>query len=82
MAKGEQVPVTTRALTQRINRKLRDDDRMVKPSRGERARADLGDFYVLDFKKNAVLQKNIDLGALGRELGALQPFERWDVEAK
>lgn len=82
MAKGAQVPVSTRALMQRINRKLKGDDRMVKPTRGERAKRDLGDYYVLDLNKNAILHRNVDLGALGRELGALLPFERWDVEAK
>lgn len=72
------VPVTMRALVQRINRKLKEDDRVLKASRGERARLDLGDFYVLDVSINGIAEKQVDPEDLGRELGVLQPYERVD----
>ena len=40
----QKVPVSMRAVIQRINRKLTDDDEVLKTTRGERARFDLGDY--------------------------------------
>jgi len=48
MTQRQKVPITMRALIQRINRKLRDDDTMLKITRGERWRHDLGDCYVVN----------------------------------
>jgi hypothetical protein len=65
------VPVTTRALVQRINRKLSALDggdpraEQVRAARGK-ARETLGEFYLLD------------LDALGRKLGVLRAWERLD----
>ncbi len=91
------VPVTMRALVQRINRGLARRDgcmhgqdpmcrrceengfapaTILKASRGERARLDLGEFYVLDVSGNSVLSKQIDPEELGRELGVLHAWER------
>jgi hypothetical protein len=74
--KAGKVPVTVRALIARINRKLKASDEVLKATRGEgRARQEFGDFYVLDFNRNAVMQKNVDPEQLGRELGVLKPWE-------
>jgi hypothetical protein len=75
MVKKQKVPVTERALIQRINRKLHDDDQMVKTTRGGRAEMDLGRHYVLNWRINGVVHTNIDLEDLGRELGVLQDWE-------
>jgi len=69
------VPVSLRALIARINRKLRADDQMLKATRGERARGDLGDFYLLDFNRNIIRDQRVDPEELGRELGVLKPWE-------
>ena len=53
------VPVTMRAVIAHINRKLRPDDEVVKVPRG-RWRNELGDFYILNFNRNWVVNKNID----------------------
>ena len=78
--KGGGVPVTERALIQRINRVLAKQDEMLKVTRGQRARADLGDWYVLDVQRNTVMRSNmsshLSLEDYGRKLGALQPFEK------
>lgn len=77
MGKRERVPVTMRALMQRINRKLRADDRQLRAARGEgNARHALGDFYLVDFNRNAVIEKDVDPEALGRELAVLRPWEQ------
>jgi hypothetical protein len=72
----EKVAVTMRALIQRINRKLRDQDEVLKTSRGERARNEIGNYYCLDIKRNALSAKHVDPEEWGRDLGVLRPWER------
>ena len=72
MAKNK-VPVTQRALIQRINRAL--DHEVVKVSRGMRARIDCGEFYAVDVSTNAISAKDIDLEKWGRDLEVLKPYE-------
>jgi hypothetical protein len=82
-----QVPITTRAIVQRINRKLATDDRKLVKLRG-RAAGECGDWVVVPIPNRAdvrgwgragplsrVEQYNVDLDALGREIGVLRPWE-------
>ena len=69
------VTVSTRALVQRINRKLAQEGEQLKATRGGQAQIDLGDYYLLDLRLNAVVGKNIDPERLGRELGVLAKWE-------
>src|SRR5262249_26929673 len=73
-------PVSLRALIQRINRKLKPQDEMLKTLRGERCRNELGNYYIVDFNRNCILHKWIDPEALGRDLGVLHPWERLEDE--
>lgn len=60
----------------RINRALRHDDEMLKSARVDsRTFQDLGAYYVIDIKRNFVTAKDIDLEALGKELGVLKDYE-------
>lgn len=70
------VPVTTRALIQRINRVLAKRDEQLRATRGARARLDLGDFYVHELRRNLALETRVDPEEFGRELGVLKPWER------
>ncbi len=70
------VPVSRRALIQRINRALRKDDKILKTARSERVRLDLGDYYIINTRRNLLTDKQIDLESLGRELDALADYER------
>jgi hypothetical protein len=72
------VPVTARALTQRLNRLLASKGRELKKTRGQPAIAELGSYYVRG--GNAVISHHVDLEALGRELGALAGHERLITE--
>jgi hypothetical protein len=76
MSRREKVPVTTRAVIQRINRELKPDLQMLKITRGERWRPELGDFYVSDFNKNWIVEKHVDPETLGRELEVLESWEK------
>lgn len=71
------VPVSTRALIQRINRKLAERDQVLRTARGERARTELGDYFVIDVHRNVLTLYRVNLEVLGRELGALQPWEAY-----
>jgi hypothetical protein len=67
------VPVTTRAVIQRINRLLAAEGKELKKTRGILAERDLGDYYVCN--SDSVLSHHVDLETLGREMGALQSYE-------
>lgn len=69
------VPVTVRALIQRINRKLAKDEEKLMKLRGERGRDDLGDYYVVNLDRNHVVNSHIDPEQFGRKIGVLEEWE-------
>ncbi|MGY8631848.1 hypothetical protein RAD15_05030 [Bradyrhizobium sp. 14AA] len=70
------VPIT-RALILRINRKLKlEQQRMRSCRRSSRWWGDLGNFYVVDLNRNAILGSHIDPETYGRELGVVHAFEK------
>jgi hypothetical protein len=69
------VPVTRSALYQRVNRQLAKNDCRLKKARGRYAKAQFGDWYVLDWRHNTVPRRQVDLVALATELGVLHPWE-------
>ena len=71
MNKRKAGPVTMRALIQRINRKLEQNDQRLRVARG----SDLGRYYILDFKHNSVVKRHVDPEALGRDFGVLKDYE-------
>lgn len=73
--KKRTVPVTARAMTQRINRALAPNEQL-KATRGARAQTELGAYYIVDVRRNAITRSRIDLEELAKELGVLQPYER------
>jgi hypothetical protein len=73
--KAESVPVSLRALVQRVNRALKKKGRLLKAARGERARTEVGDYYLIDVERNFLTDKHVNVEVLGRELGVLQPWE-------
>jgi hypothetical protein len=64
--------VSKRALVQRLNRKLRRQDEALRSKRGPNT----GEYYLVDIGRNVLLKEEVDLEKLGRELGALAPYER------
>jgi hypothetical protein len=68
------VPVTVRALSQRINRLLAAKGQELKKTRGASAIDALGCYYLL--RGDSVFADHVDLEALGRETGALADYER------
>jgi hypothetical protein len=70
------VPVTVRALEQRIARLLATEGKQLKRTKGEIALRDLGPYYVLH--DNSVTP--IDLEKFGRELRVLKRYEHLIAE--
>lgn len=76
--KPRKVPVTERALIQRINRKLVKEHELLRTARlrpDGNQETDLGRFFVVDTFHNRVARTNVDIEEQGRELGVLQPWE-------
>lgn len=73
------VPVSERAVLQRINRKFRAKDgppaREIKATRGARAKVELGDFYILNTRHNSIDEHHVDPEEVARELGVLADWE-------
>ncbi len=68
-------PVSVRAVEQRINRKLAEKRQRLMRSRSERARAEVGDHYVVDVDRNLLVLHHVNLEALARKLGVLAEWE-------
>lgn len=68
-------PVTLRSLTERINRKLkRDNKKLVKNALG--CRVQLGEFAVVDMNSNTLSSLHVNVPQLARELGV---FKEWET---
>jgi DNA-directed RNA polymerase subunit RPC12/RpoP len=69
------IKITERALYQRLNRKLRQDGKQLRTARSEGVELDIGRYFIVDVNRNAITDQNVNLEELGRELGAIQPWE-------
>jgi hypothetical protein len=80
MKKTRKVPVSTRALVQRINRVLKSKQQQLKVARGRWAEeTQLGRYFVVDLNRNVILDRpNLELEAFARELKVLAEFEAWE----
>ena len=72
----QKVPVTMRAIVQRINRKLAPNMEKLLAARSERVRLDLGDYYVVDQRRNFLIHKDVDPETYAREIGVLAEWEK------
>jgi hypothetical protein len=68
-------PVTSRALIQRINRKLKPDWLTLKTTRGDRWRSNLGDYYVVNVYHNSIAYTHVNLEVYAKELGVMGEWE-------
>jgi len=78
MPSRKTVPVSERALIQRINRALKGDGEMLKAARSPRVADELGQHFIVRLtgkRNNVVTQRHVDVEALGRRLGVLSEWE-------
>jgi hypothetical protein len=69
------VPVSRRALIQRINHKLAHENKVLRATRRRVDHAILGDYYIVDTHFNAVTATHCDPAKLAKELGVLADYE-------
>jgi hypothetical protein len=72
----QKIPISMRALIARINRKLKPEWKMLCASRGARAQQELGDYHVVNFHQNVIVDDHVDPEDLGRGLGVMRRYER------
>jgi hypothetical protein len=68
------VPISTRALLQRINRRLAADGEVLKAARTAKVASSVGHYFVV--RGNRIARERINPEALARELGLLADWER------
>lgn len=77
----EKVPVSRRAILQRINRVLARKDQRLYVRRGTRdgnpprGWTDTGWYYIVDLRKNLIVAGHVDPESFAREIGALELYE-------
>jgi hypothetical protein len=69
------VPVSTRAVIARINRKISDTELAFKTTRGTKWLSDLGSYYVVNLRTNAIDQPHCTPEKYARDIGVLKPYE-------
>lgn len=74
MVKATKVTISERALIQRINRKLKVSKLVLKKPRA----GNLGDYYLVDLSLNAVVETDVDIKKLAKELSAMAPYETFE----
>jgi hypothetical protein len=67
------IPITGRALFQRLSRALARDGKMLKKTRAAPARSAIGDYYIIN--RDGIVAHHVNLVQLAREIGALQSYE-------
>lgn len=69
------VPVTERALVQRINRQLTKKGQMLKAARGRGAKEEVGYWYLVDTERNILLSHHCNVVEVAKELDVIYPWE-------
>jgi hypothetical protein len=72
--KPKSVPLTERAVFQRVNRRLEKEGAKLMKARGE-SYGTVGKFYVVDRRKNMVTETHVNLGRYARKIGAIEKWE-------
>jgi hypothetical protein len=79
MKTATKVLVSRRALLQRLNRVLTEAHLLLKKTKGSRMKKQLGDYYLIDLRRNALVDKDVSLEALGRKHAVLAAWERLET---
>ena len=80
MKTATKVLVSRRALIQRLNRALAEANLVLKKTKGSRMKKQLGDYYLIDLRRNALVDKDVNLETLGRKHAVLAAWERLETE--
>jgi hypothetical protein len=75
MPKPKKLPVSIRAIMQRINRALPEHQQLKSAARSARWQAEVGLHYIVDGAAGHVVSRNVDLEQLARKLGCIKEWE-------
>ena len=67
--------ITVTAVVKRINRKLATRYETLRRTRGVAQQQDLGEYYLLNFNRNFVIEKGVNPETLARHLRVLSEYE-------
>ena len=71
----EKALVSMRALIRRINRRVGPEGGRLRKTRGTNAACVVGDYFLVDTRRNIIIHQRVDIEALGRELGVMAEWE-------
>jgi hypothetical protein len=69
------VPVSERAVIQRVNREVGRNDGALRAARGAKAEQELGRAHIVDLRRNSFVEKDCDPETIARTLGVLREWE-------
>jgi hypothetical protein len=69
------VQVSRRALTQRINRRLAENGLVLKLTKGNQAKKDVGKYFIIDTARNEIKETHVDLERCARKHDCLALWE-------
>ena len=72
---GKKLKITERALVQRLNRAMSKHGLKLKKSRTAQTQSSVGEWFILDTKKNFVVYQDVDLGGLAKKWKVLADWE-------
>jgi hypothetical protein len=73
---GRKVPVSERAVLQRLHRALAQQGQMIRRTRGTDYN-DTGAYHCIDIHRNSLKASHVDPEKCSRDAGVLRPRERW-----
>lgn len=77
---SKKIPVSEKAVLARVNRRLDRDDQAVKKTRRKSIVSYIGEYTRVDYRRGGVVENHVDLEALAREVGALEPWETMEEQ--
>lgn len=80
MKKQSKVPVSRRAVEQRINRALATDGEKLLRTRSNRMFPTLGNYYIVNVEKNFIREHHVQLNKLAGKLKVLKGYEYLETE--
>lgn len=75
------VPISERALFQRLSRTLGKKGERLKSNNRPGPAPDIGNYFIVSLERMSVVKTHVDLEELARELGILKPYERVEISA-
>ena len=74
------LPVTRRAVIQRINRRLKKYGQLLLARRGHGDQCETGHYYLVSTDEGRLIERDVDLEKVARREGALELWEKLETK--